>query len=814
MNSLWCNSSKQNCIINVISYCKLQCLFFVTLADVPDPDVKADSSCGSRDTKNTTIEEQACVPVSTTWDEILPVCLEEEHVSLRENDVISLTLPVTEIPPTELPSLNIGLEETLEACVFDKNPKLLYQEPSSENVENIVFDMTADGEVLRYDNDFVVTCEEETESTVQSAENLDSVRNCSEVESASILPGDVSDGQVVSGDEAVSVNNELNELTHSDTEKKIRKGRKRKFPSQNKEIAKIKRNSNQEHYDYEGKLVMQKSFKDFHCSCLGKCYNAVSAEVRNDEFVKFWELKDYNSQNMFIGACVKEVDKKRNYSGGNTKRKFTRVYTLRSVTVCRDMFVETLRVSTKRVNTALCKLRTPNNIMDRRGKVQGGANKINNVKLQEIKTHINKLPRYKSHYRRAESDSEYLPPEMTLQKMYDLYTEETSEPVSFSTYRRIFLKHFNLKFKHLKKDTCNICDSYAAKASTTVGETKTRIEEEHSKHKDSWMKARLQLKNDSTAAKQNTSLECITFDLEKTLPLPRIPTNIIFYKRQLWVYNAGVHSCKTESGFCYVWVENEAGRGAQEIGSCLIKHIEQHVGTEIKHLILWCDSCGGQNRNIKMILILKACLEAHPSLDTIYVKYLVSGHSFLPNDADFSDIECALKHVQRLYLPSDYVEVMKKCRRKKPFCVTRMKAGDFWGTEKLEKIIVNRKVDAVGDKINWLHFREIKITKEDSLTIFARTDFESPYHEIDISRKPSKGRPEKQERSFRKNLVQMWTNGKDIAAPKLKDIKSVMHLIPSDAKHFYLSLSGSRSVEDDVEGYCAPLDFDVDNDDL
>lgn len=54
--------------------------------------------------------------------------------------------------------------------------------------------------------------------------------------------------------------------------------------------------------------------------------------------------------------------------------------------------------------------------------------------------------------------------------------------------------------------------------------------------------------------------------------------------------------------------------------------------------MLFCNSCGGQNRNIKIILMLKACLEAHSSLEEITIKYLVPGHTFLPNDTDFSDV--------------------------------------------------------------------------------------------------------------------------------------------------------------------------------
>lgn len=53
-----------------------------------------------------------------------------------------------------------------------------------------------------------------------------------------------------------------------------------------------------------------------------------------------------------------------------------------------------------------------------------------------------------------------------------------------------------------------------------------------------------------------------------------------------------------------------------------------------------------------MVLILKSCLETHLDI------------AFLANDTDFSDIKGALEHVQRLYLPSDYVEVMKRARNK------------------------------------------------------------------------------------------------------------------------------------------------------
>lgn len=59
------------------------------------------------------------------------------------------------------------------------------------------------------------------------------------------------------------------------------------------------------------------------------------------------------------------------------------------------------------------------------------------------------------------------------------------------------------------------------------------------------------------------------------------------------------------------------------------------------------------------------------------MRFLVSGHSFLPNDSHFSNVECAFEHKQRLYLPDDYIRVMEQCRKKNKFDVTRMSSFQF-----------------------------------------------------------------------------------------------------------------------------------------
>lgn len=211
--------------------------------------------------------------------------------------------------------------------------------------------------------------------------------------------------------------------------------------------------------------------------------------------------------------------------------------------------------------------------------------------------------------------------------------------------------------------------------------------------------------------------------------------------------------------------------------------------------------------------MMKAVLEMKPNLESITFKYLMPGHSYLPNDKDFGDIERALKYNQRIYTPDDYIQIMALCKKKNSLITSQMEIDDFYSTEPLEKLIVNRKKKTRNVKVNWMKTRELGITKEDPYHIYMKSDFDrEDFDCLDITRKISNrrngGSDNPEEGVFKSHLIKLWPSRKPIAEPKLRDIISIMHLIPEDARHFYNNLTGRADhIEDDVDGFSTELDF-------
>lgn len=336
--------------------------------------------------------------------------------------------------------------------------------------------------------------------------------------------------------------------------------------------------------------------------------------------------------------------------------------------VCKVALLKALQISGGRISVALSKMQEES-YADHRGQTSGGRNALPPEKAVEVRSHIASFPKYISHYTRAQSESKYLNADLNLAKMYRLYKMKYQDPVSLSVYKRIFYGNFNLRFKAPKKDTCKKCDEFAAKMQGADEATRQMLKEWHDNHLDEAEKMQNQMKQDIENSKTDPDLEALTYDMQKTLCAPKLPTSISYYLRQLNVYNLGIHVGSSDKGIFHVWLETEA--------SCLKLFIET---VTTKNIILSSDSCGGQNRSIRLVLMMVYLLKHHATLQTTSLRYLRTGHTFLPNDSDFSVFECSLKKHEKVYTITEYMEIMKNCRIANKFEVKRMSSQNFFSS--------------------------------------------------------------------------------------------------------------------------------------
>ena len=130
-------------------------------------------------------------------------------------------------------------------------------------------------------------------------------------------------------------------------------------------------------------------------------------------------------------------------------------------------------------------------------------------------------------------------------------------------YCKIFNEEFNLGFGYPRSDTCETCDELhiAIRACKSESE-KEALQTDLASHQETASQGYQSLCNDKAMVKGSNDSALLTFDLMQNLPVPTLTHNSMFYLRQIWVYNLGIHNCDDGSATMCMWSEATAGRGA------------------------------------------------------------------------------------------------------------------------------------------------------------------------------------------------------------------------------------------------------------
>lgn len=180
---------------------------------------------------------------------------------------------------------------------------------------------------------------------------------------------------------------------------------------------------------------------------------------------------------------------------------------------------------------------------DLRGKHMTNRKRMDPNVIQEIREHITSFPSVESHYCRKSSSRKFLPADLDVTNMYDLFGKQ--DLVKPSLYRIIF-REYNLSFHKPKKDLCSTCTKYRlAKQSLPITEETESNGQIHLKKK---VDSRASKEENKQAALNDSTLKVFTFDLQAVLSSPCGEVSNYYYARKFATYNLTIYDMGNSDG--------------------------------------------------------------------------------------------------------------------------------------------------------------------------------------------------------------------------------------------------------------------------
>lgn len=454
-------------------------------------------------------------------------------------------------------------------------------------------------------------------------------------------------------------------------------------------------------------------------------------------------------------------------------------YFLRSLTgtlviLCATAFQNITGIKRKRLNSISKNfITTGDSPVERRG----GARNVSSMLevKRSIVAHIKSFPVRDSHYGRAGTCRQFLPCDLSIAKMYNQWKEarkaENLSVVKYHTYRKIFRDHFNLSFKSPATDICSTCEQYAHLVRANINKAENVLQ---------WKLHKLRAKKFYSLMKTSRT-KCnvltVAFDLQKNLPLPKTNVGEEYYCRQLWMYNLAFvidspKPSRQKNVFMYNWMEHQSGKGSNEICSALadfLRRIRKRVEKRgYKHLALFSDGCAGQNKNSTMLGFLLSYVNSKLNVfkDVTYT-FPVRGHSYLPPDRVFANIERRLRRLQTVAEPEQYYTVIQRFGRLKVL-------GRDWYVhdyKALSESILKRNPFASRRSRIWKFVRN-------SDKVYVSDTYNETFQTVAVCKKNHA----RKLCGLRPKILSMQTH---VSHEKKKDVEKLLEFIPLSSRGFY-----------------------------
>ncbi|KAL4100771.1 hypothetical protein QTP88_020802 [Uroleucon formosanum] len=359
----------------------------------------------------------------------------------------------------------------------------------------------------------------------------------------------------------------------------------------------------------------------------------------------------------------------------------------------------------------------------------------------------------------------------------------------------------NIGFFQPKKDQCSICEAWKNCSDIEKEINQTNYDA----HMEAKIKCREEKEKDVAKAREGMVQVCC-YELQAVLQTPCGEVNMFYYKRKLGIYNFTVYETSSRNGYCYVWSEDKAKRGANEIASCLWKYLNNSINHSMNlPIIFYSDNCVGQNKN-KFIISLYMYATMRLEIPSVTHKFLVCGHSQNKGDAMHACIEKQKKRVLKsgpVYIPDQWIPVISLARKGVLNIVNQMITTDMLDFKKLStQIGTNFNINTDKEKVLWGNIKIIEVRKDSPFKFFYKNNMsEEKYKTIDVTQKLSRGRKSKPKINEELILNEAYSRPPGITDVKKKDLMQLCdaNVIPNCHKQFYENINVCQRTDSDDE---------------
>ena len=529
--------------------------------------------------------------------------------------------------------------------------------------------------------------------------------------------------------------------------------------------------------------------------------NHMSTEARREWFRAHVHVQDVNRRRK---RSAKEMESETD-STESPRRMRTLEWYLpmgdKNVKVCKGFFLASLGFNPGNdtsVRSAVEKSATSAAVAPKDKRGTGMA--TNKCDQDAIKSHILSYAPAAPHYRYMHSPKRrYLPPDLSIRKMHQDFTETHGKMCSLESYRKI-VKELNIGFTNLSKEECEACKLHELHKDgcETLGQESGECDvcASHKVHIEEATQARGEYRRDAERVWADDEL-VLSADMMRVNMLPVLPHKACLFTRRIVAYNETFsilqpsgrkrNSQQRKRGLAVLWHEGVAERKAGDVASCYLAMLK--ANRDVKEFTIYCDNCASQNKCwVVLSVLLQAVQSEDLAVERITLKYLTTGHTAMSADADHQVINKNMKTKKEVEDFEDWANIIASTG----LSVHCMSEGDFVEAENLFSESKSRLLQGINARPYLRDFKVVQVRKGSELLYTKSSYDQSDWRTYNLVKaKVDLSRP-----------LKMRSKERGVNKEKIDELcRNLLGLISRHKRPFWLALqNGAKTSVRDVLG--------------